>query len=228
MTVVIVHGAWGGVHHWKSVADSLTHDHAMDVHRVSLTGLGERSHLASPDVGLKTHIQDVVNAIEFDDLTSVVLIGHSYGGVVVSGVVDAIPERLSRVLYLDAHLLEDGESYLTRHPDQKQKLTDRAEKDGHGWLIPVDWVNPMRDTPHPLATLVEPLELHNPERLNVPSSYWLFADGGKPELDERYFYYQRAEQRGWPVRSLSWDHNPQRSRPGDVVAALVKALNDPQ
>ncbi|WP_186775590.1 alpha/beta fold hydrolase [Rubripirellula tenax] len=225
--VVIVHGAWGGAHHWKAVADSLSHDRAMDVRRITLTGLGERSHLASRDVDLPTHIQDVVNAIEFDDLSNVVMIGHSYGGVVVSGVVDAIPERISRVIYMDAHLLDDGESYLTHHTELKEKLVDRADQDGEGWQLPVDWANPMRDTPHPLATLLQPIHLQNPDGAKVQSSYWLFTDGGKPEADERHFYYQRAQQRGWPVKTFSWDHNPHRSRPDDVVAELAKLLKDP-
>ncbi len=223
-TIVFVHGAWGGAHHWNSVADSLRRDHGQSVRRVSLTGLGERSHLASEQVDLTTHIQDVVNAIEFDDLKSVVLIAHSYGGVVASGVVDAIPDRISRAIYIDAHLLNDGECYLTHHEKKRTAWTKRAKEAGDGWLIPVDWKNSVRDTPHPLATLIQPIALKEAAPKHIDFSYWLMADGKEAEQDERYFYYQRAKKRGWSTKIFPWHHNPQRQRPGDLVAAIVEAL----
>lgn len=219
--VVIVHGAWGGAHHWRAVAGELAGKYTGTIRRASLTGLGERAHLASPSVNLQTHIQDVVNLIEFDDLDSVILIGHSYGGVVISGVADAIPKRIRKLIYLDAHLLNHGEAYLTRHPDEQAKLTKRANEAGDGYLIPVDWKNAMRDVPHPLATLTQPLMLTNTASEDIPSTYWLFADGGPAEGDKRFRYYQRAEKRGWPVRVFRWGHNPQRHRPADVVAELL-------
>lgn len=222
--VVIVHGAWGGSHHWKSVAEKLAETHSGTIRRVSLTGLGERVHLASPDVDLQTHIRDVTNVIEFDDLQSVILIGHSYGGVVASGVVDAIPERISKVMYLDAHLLNDGEAYLTNHPNDLARLTQRAQEAGDGYLIPVDWKNNVCDVPHPLATLTQPLRLTNQAREEVPSTYWLFADGKPAEDDERFDYFQRAKSRGWPVSVFSWGHNPHRGRPGELAAALLAAF----
>jgi pimeloyl-ACP methyl ester carboxylesterase len=222
--IVVVHGAWGGAHHWKSVADSLQHDHGRSVRRVSLTGLGERSHLASKQIDLTTHIQDVVNAIEFDDLKSVILIAHSYGGAVASGVVDAIPDRVAQVIYIDAHLLKHGECYLTHHEEKRVSLIKRANEAGDGWLIPVDWKNTVRDTPHPLATLTQPIELKGPDPKHVEFSYWLLADGKPAEQDERYLYFQRAEKRGWSTRVFPWNHNPQRQRPSDLVAAIVEAL----
>lgn len=222
--VVIVHGAWGGAHHWKQVADALSQQHQFTVRRASLTGLGERSHLATRDVNLDTHIQDVVNLIEFDDLQSVVLIGHSYGGLVVSGVVDAIPERISHVIYLDAHVLENGESFFSHSPESKKRLVERAEESGDGWLIPVDWENPFRDVAHPLATLVQPIKLTNPAREKVPGTYWLFTDGRSAELDPRFRYFERSKKRGWNVKSFPWNHNPHRDRPAEVVAELIKII----
>ena len=156
--VVIVHGAWGGSHHWKAVADDLTHNHGRIVRRVSLTSLGPRAHLASPKIDLNTHIQDVVNAIEFDGLDNVLLVAHSYGGVVASGVVDRISDRISHVLYLDAHLLSDGEAYLTHHPEMKARLIKRANEAGDGWQIPVDWTNHVRDVPHPACDVDPAIE----------------------------------------------------------------------
>ena len=222
--IVIVHGAWGGAHHWKAVDDSLTHYHDRHVRRASLTGLGERSHLVNRQVDLSTHIRDVVNLIEFDDLNSVVLIAHSYGGVVATGVVDAIPNRISQVIYIDSHLLDSGECYLTHHDDLRKKLTQRAKDAGDGWLIPVDWNNPMRDTPHPLATLVQPLTFKQADPPIVSSSYWLLTDGGPAEQDQRYRCLQRAQQRGWSTKTFAWNHNPQRDRPSDLVQELIKVI----
>lgn len=224
--VVIIHGAWGGAHHWKTVADSLMREHGRVVRRASLTGLGERQHLASKEIDLDTHIEDVLSILSYDDLTQVILVAHSYGGAVARGVTNAAPERLSQVIYLDAHLLEHGESYLSRHEEKRATLTKRAEEDGDGWLIPVDWDPAIRDTPHPLATLVQPLTLTNRAAHDVPSTFLLFADGKPTEEDSRYFYYQRAAGYGWRVKSLPWDHNPQRSIPAELVEELITHFHD--
>src|ERR671910_3846047 len=100
-TYVLVGGAWLGGWCWKPIARRLR-DQGHDAYPLTLTGLGERAHLASPEVDLETHITDVVNLIEFEDLRDVVLLGHSYANLVVTGVADRVPERISRVVYLDA------------------------------------------------------------------------------------------------------------------------------
>src|SRR5690606_6983027 len=108
-TFVLVHGATAGGWEWKRTGEFLTAD-GHTVYRATLTGLGEREHLNSPEIDLETHIQDVVNLILFEDLHDVVLTGHSYGGMVVTGVMDRIPERLKHVVFLDAAVPEDGQS----------------------------------------------------------------------------------------------------------------------
>ena len=100
-TFVIVHGAWGGGWAFREVDDMLTAQ-GHKVYRPTLTGQGERVHLASKDVGLETHIDDVVNTILYEELNDIILVGHSYGGMVVTGVADRIPERISHLIYLDA------------------------------------------------------------------------------------------------------------------------------
>ena len=97
---VLVGGGWLGGWCWKPVARRLREE-GHDVYPVTLTGLGERVHLASPEVDLETHITDVVNLIGFEDLREVVLLGHSYAGVVVTGAADRVPERISQLVYLD-------------------------------------------------------------------------------------------------------------------------------
>ncbi len=222
--IVIVHGAWGGSHHWKAAADLLEAKGVGSVHRVSLTGQGPRVHLASRDVNLETHIQDVVNAIKFDDLSGVVLIAHSYGGVVASGAADRIPERISKIIYLDASLLDDGECFFTGDDQYREKLTKRAQEDGKGYLIPVDWPNDFGDVPHPLATLTDPVKLKNPLREKIPASYWVFTDGKELEEDDRFRFYNRAKERGYAVRDFKWGHNPQRSNVAELVESLLIEL----
>ena len=223
-SVVIVHGAWGGAHHWKQVGDALMQDSNLIVRRASLTGQGERVHLASPKVNLETHISDVVNLIKFDDLKNVVLIGHSYGGCVISGVADQVPERIAKLIYLDAHLLDDGECFFSGHDDLRQQYTKLANELGDGWKIPVTWDKTIGDVAHPLATLTQPIKLKNPSREKIDSSYWLFLDGGDLEQDSRANHYHRAVQRGWSVKSFSWGHNPQRSNAVELIQALKEKI----
>ena len=111
-TYVLVHGAWGGGWDWRPVSDILT-SRGHRVFRVTLTGLGERAHLASPDIGLETHITDVINTMLYENLRDVTLVGHSYGGMVITGVADRIPDRLAHLAYVDAFVPEDGESVMT-------------------------------------------------------------------------------------------------------------------
>src|SRR5690349_20874035 len=108
-TFVLVHGATAGGWEWKSTGKFLADD-GHTVYRATLTGLGERMHLNSTDVDLQTHINDVVNLILYEDLHDVVLTGHSYGGMVITGVIDRIPERIRHVVYLDAAVADDGMS----------------------------------------------------------------------------------------------------------------------
>src|SRR4051812_26271879 len=108
-TFVLVHGAWGGGWDWRYVDDLLAAD-GNKVFRATLTGQGERVHLASTNVDLETHIQDVVNLILWENLHDVVLVGHSYGGMVITGVAGRVPGRIARLIYLDALLPENGES----------------------------------------------------------------------------------------------------------------------
>src|SRR3954467_10478415 len=110
--LVVVHGAWAGGWQFKRVAPYLEAK-GWHVYRPSLSGLGEHFNTASPNIGLATHIDDIVNLILFEDLHDVILLGHSYGGMVITGVVDRIPDRISRLIYLDAFLPEDGESVMT-------------------------------------------------------------------------------------------------------------------
>src|SRR5688500_2831076 len=111
-TYVIVHGAWGGGWDWKQV-DSVLDASGSNVYRPTLTGLGERVHLLTPAIDLTTHVTDIVNVILFENLRDVVLVGHSYGGMVISGVADRIPGRIRQLVYVDALDPNDGASVIS-------------------------------------------------------------------------------------------------------------------
>jgi pimeloyl-ACP methyl ester carboxylesterase len=150
---VLVGGAWLGGWCWRPVTRRLRED-GHDVYPVTLTGLGERAHLARPEVDLDTHISDVVNVIEFEDLSEVVLLGHSYAGFVVTGVVDRVGDRISRLVYLDSGPAPDGASFMDMQSrEARQHIERRAAELGDGWRLPLpsweelenvfeDWASP--------------------------------------------------------------------------------------
>jgi pimeloyl-ACP methyl ester carboxylesterase len=130
---VLVHGAWGGSFGWRDFAP-LLRDEGHEVFIPSLTGLGERAHLSGPQVNLSTHIQDVVNVFDFEDLNDVILVGHSYGGMVVTGVVDQMGDRVSHLIYEDAFLPNDGQSCADLGgAGGVERFRSRLEE---GWKVP--------------------------------------------------------------------------------------------
>src|SRR3712207_4099459 len=136
-TYVLVGGGWLGGWCWRPIARQLRAD-GHDSYPVTLTGLGERVHLASPQINLETHITDVVNLIKFEDLHDVVLLGHSYGGLVVTGAADRIPERISELVYLDTAPLPDGAIMIEKFPPELRKRTEeRVQEMGEGWKFPI-------------------------------------------------------------------------------------------
>jgi pimeloyl-ACP methyl ester carboxylesterase len=222
-TFVIVHGAWGGSWAFRRV-EALLREKGCVVYRPSLTGLGERVHLASPAVGLSTHIDDVVNMIRFEDLHDVILVGHSYGGMVITGVADRVPERIRRLIYLDAFVPNDGESV--------QSLLSAGRAD---WVKPMiqgdyivpPWVKPdqplPKDVPQPLKTFTEPIVLKNKAALQIPATYILTVDAGHEAKDDNFApQADRAKTRGWTITQLTADHNPQWSAPEALVELLDK------
>ncbi|MGH9874634.1 MAG: alpha/beta fold hydrolase [Pyrinomonadaceae bacterium] len=220
-TIVIVHGAWGGSWAWRKV-DALLREKGFNVNRVQLTGLGERVHLRGPDIGLATHIDDVVNTILYEDLHNIILLGHSYGGMVITGVADRVPDRIGRLVYLDALLPNDGESVMSLVGAGGNGLKQMIKGD---YIVP-PWVKPDQppphDEPHPLKTFTEPLSLKNKAAAKLPATYILTVDAGKEARDDDFWpQAQRAKDRGWPVLQLTADHNAQWSAPEALVEMLA-------
>ncbi len=216
---MIVHGAWGGSWDWRAV-DSLLTLRGHRVVRVALTGQGERVHLASPHVGLSTHIDDVVNTILWDGLHDVVLVGHSYGGMVITGVADRIPERIRRLVYLDAFLPNSGENLLGMIDSAGRESFWRNVRNGMNvppWVT--DTLAVPRDVPHSVKTLTDTLRLTSPEELRPPGIYILAV---RPDTDPQPFqrFADRAAARGWPVHAIESGHNVQRTAREPLVELL--------
>ena len=171
---VIVHGGFGGGWEWTPVAQ-LLRERGHTVFTPTLTGMGERSHLG-PQVGLSTHIEDVVAVLEFEDLHNVVLCGASYGGMPITGAADQASERIGLLIYIDALVPVNGQSGLDLLPEHFGALVRAAaDEHGHGWIAIPDGVLPpegviVKDTveryvgrlrDQPLATFTEPIQLTN-------------------------------------------------------------------
>lgn len=221
-TYVLVHGAFGGGWAFRQLAD-LIREAGYEVYRPTLTGLGERVHLASRSIRLETHIQDIVNVIEFEDLRQVILVGHSYAGMVISGVAARIPERLACLVFVDAHVPEDGESMFDLIPEaRKQTMLDIARNQGDGWRIPPQWTTPERDVPHPLATLQDPVRIGKLDATILPGCFILTIEPGASQ-DDFSGSALRARNRGWKVYELPTGHNPHWSMPDQLAEILLKA-----
>jgi pimeloyl-ACP methyl ester carboxylesterase len=220
-TCVLVHGAWCGGWAWKHVDELLTAD-GNKVYRPTLTGQGERSHLAGTNIDLDTHIQDIVNVILWEDLHDVVLVGHSYGGMVITGVADRVPDRIRPVVYIDAFLPENGESANAGiRPGVKLAMTND--------FIPPTWVKgnppPPHDVPMPARAFSQPITLTNQAvAQKLPSTYILLLSPDRPPEQAMFYrFYERAKARGWPVWTMESDHNVHLSHPKELVQLLEKA-----
>ena len=135
-TFVLVHPAWLGGWCWRKLVP-LLRAHGHEVHTPTLTGLGERAHLAHPGIDLKVHITDVVDVLAYEDLHNVVLVGSSSAGMVITGVAEQVPDRISQLVYLDAFVPDDGQCLLDLvPPDRRAAMEALAETEGDGWLLP--------------------------------------------------------------------------------------------
>lgn len=179
-TFVLIHGGWAGGWQWRVVAARLRAA-GHEVFTPTLTGLGERVHLATPDVGLDTHIEDVVNVTKFEDLTDVILVGYSYSGIVITGVADRIPERLAQLVYLDAFVPEDGQSLADLlGPQVMAAMLEAARLHGDGWRVPLAPPEEPVHTDHPLKPSLQPVRLRDPRALALPRTFIYCAEDRDP------------------------------------------------
>ena len=234
-TFVLVHGAWHGGWCWDRVAPRLRAE-GHEVHAPTLTGLSERAHLLSPQVGLDTHAEDVVRLLDVLDLRDVVLVGHSYAGQLVTAVADRRPAAVGLRVYLDAFVGFDGEAARDLLPETvEHHWAESAVEQGFGWLVPVrklsvlgvteqadvDWLTP-KLTPHPWRTYTDPLHLTGAVD-GVPAAFiecvsWM-----------RVFRAQadRARERGWPVHELETGHEAMVTAPAALADLLLELADRP-
>ncbi|MDQ3443474.1 MAG: alpha/beta hydrolase [Chloroflexota bacterium] len=221
-TYVIVHGGWDGAWYWRPVALYLQ-AHGHEVYTATLTGSGERVHLATPTVGLTTHIDDIINILRYENLDQVILVGHSYGGMVITGVAERVPERLARLVYIDGFVPRDGQALADLLPPDAMAWFDkRAQTMGDGWRIPHDPPDADRRTDFLLAASREPLPISNPDASSLPRAYVACLESQAVPLFAHFKEAAaRAQSAGWDYRELPTGHVPMETMPRELADLLI-------
>ena len=241
---VLVHPAWFGGWCWRKVVPILR-ARGHEVFTPTLTGLGERAHLASREIGLQTHIQDVVNVLEYENLSQVILVGNSSGGMVITGVADRMPERIAHVVYLDAFVPEDGQSMLDIIPAERRPLMEAlVQEEGDGWLLPrfgpapwekfvpeawgitdedeLRWILP-RLRPTPFGHFKQRVRRNNAAAERLPRTY-IRCRGWPNASFDRYAELARNAA-GWRHRELDTSHLPYITHPLELANSLMESAS---
>lgn len=234
-TFVIVHGGWGGGWEWSPVA-RLLREQGHEVFTPTLSGLGERSHVG-PEVDLSTHVKEVADLLELEDLQDAVLCGASYGGMVITGAADRIPDRIGLLVYIDAFVPEDGQSTLDFMPEGFREMVQGVtDARGHGWfpipdeLLPPRGLIPEDDREHyvsrlrgqPAASCSEPVRLRGEVVDRLPRAFIRCTAGEADGGDPFEAMAGRARSEGWPYRELALPHDPHLFDPASTAAALAE------
>jgi pimeloyl-ACP methyl ester carboxylesterase len=232
-TFVLVHGAWHGGWCWWKVTP-LLRAAGHEVYPVTLTGLGERAHLGTPETDLDTHIEDVRGVLRCEGLSDVVLVGHSYAGMVIAGVADRAPELVRHLVYLDAYDPAPGQAVVDIFPAGRERWPAAAAAHGTTWRIPppdpAAWgitnegdLRRMRALliGHPIATAFQPLRLLRPAGAGRPRTYIYCAD--KPTGDSFTAIAARVrEDPAWRYRELPTGHEAMITMPRETTALLLE------
>jgi len=229
-TFVLIHGGIQGGWVWKRVIP-LLRAAGHEAYAPTLTGCGERVHLASPDVGLETHILDVVNTLEYEDLYDVILVGHSYGGQVITGVADRMRHRLAHLVYLDACVPQPGQSCLDQWTNDRTSMDELVQKYGDGWqFMPMDprefgvteeadvaWLTE-KDTPHPYKTFQDPIYF-DPATVEAISRTYIQCIGDGPQPAE-----PPSITTGMRYLTLATSHAANVIAPRELTALLLELV----
>jgi pimeloyl-ACP methyl ester carboxylesterase len=222
--IVLVHGAWHGGWCWQRVVDRLTAK-GRTVFAPTLSGVGERSHLAGDSITLTTHIDDIVNEIKWKDLDHLVLVGHSYGGMVITGVPERIRERIAAIAYLDAFIPSDGQSMSSLRSPTAPPLTVpmAAPPSAQAFKVnakDVDWVN-SKVTPHPTKCLTETLHVTDAYQSIREKLYVRTPAFPQPAFDAAYA--RCRVNREWKTSEMTCGHDLMIDQPAEV-ATMIDAL----
>jgi pimeloyl-ACP methyl ester carboxylesterase len=228
-TFLVAHGAWSAGWAWKKMRPRLR-ERGHELIAPTYTGLGERAHLAGPEVGLATHVRDVLAVLEVEELRDVVLVGHSYGGMVATAVADRAPGRLAHLVYLDAFVPQDGQSLFDLQPAKaRDRMRESARTDGGGWRVPPNppppdtseadlaWILPRR-VMHPLKAFEEPVRLTG-AGAHLPRTYVYCTRLAPGDVFGPFARRVRTEP-GWHYVELDASHSPNVTAP----AALARLL----
>jgi pimeloyl-ACP methyl ester carboxylesterase len=226
-TFLVAHGAWSAGWAWKKMRPLLAaRGHILFT--PSYTGLGERAHLAHPGLDLDAHIADILAVIDAEDLSGIILVGHSYGGMVATGVAAQVPQRIVRLVYVDAFVPRNGDSIFSLTPGRRDIMAPQAAQNG-GFIppsaMPDDtaeadraWAMPRRK-PQPLKTFEQPLTI---EREPDMPRHYIYC--GRHTPDDRFRpFYDRAQREGWDHHAIDASHNPHITRP-EELADLLHAI----
>jgi pimeloyl-ACP methyl ester carboxylesterase len=226
-TFVLVHGAWHGGWCWKKVTP-LLRAAGHEVYTPTLTGLGERAHLLSREVDLDTHTTDIVNVLDYEELTDVILVGHSYAGLVIPGVAHRLPGRVAHLVYLDAFVPRDGQSLLDLNPGSAAQQA-RVREEGDGWrLTPPPGARfgvtdeadgarlASRLGPQPFATFTQPVRMGHSAS---PAATYILCT--QPEGFRR-FAEQVRDDPGWRYRELATGHDAMVTQPRELADLLLE------
>jgi pimeloyl-ACP methyl ester carboxylesterase len=236
-TFVLVHGGWHGGWAWERLVPYLVRG-GCKVFTPDLTGLGEKVKLANPDIGLSTHIRDILTLLDDENLHNVTLVGHSYGGMVITGVADKAAERIAQLVYLDAHVPKDGQSFGDIvGPQVMNMIRQTAKAAGQGWLIPIPppehfgiaseadiaFVKP-KLMPQPIKTLEEPIHLSNPAALALPRTYIYLNQPALGSFDG--FARMARSSKDWRYYEMATGHDAMILEPQKLAELFIKIAND--
>jgi pimeloyl-ACP methyl ester carboxylesterase len=228
-TFLVCHGAWSAGWAWKKMHPLMQ----AAGHRLvtpSYTGLGERAHLAHQGLDLEAHIQDMLNVIQYEDLRDIVLVGHSYGGMVATGVADRVRDKVAQLIYIDAFVPGDGQSLFDLNESGRAHL-QKAAKEGDGWRVPpmptppdtspadVEWLA-VRRVQMPIKCFEEKLKLQNGEP-TLPRSY-IYATRIAPADTFGQFAKRTRNEAGWRYFEIDASHSPNVTAPEALMALLQK------
>ena len=232
-TIVLVHGSCHGGWCWNKLIPFLNGCH-FEIYTPTLTGLGERSHLLYERIDLSTHIKDVVQVFEYQNLHEVTLIGHSYGSMVIGGVAERMPDRIKSMVFLDAYVPQDGKSAFDLIPGLRDVYEQRSLKDkDREWLVlsytpeefgvtvpdDVSWMA-SRLCPMPFHTHDEPLTIQNTKSRDLPKTYITFTDFG----DSMFKSMVSGEADAWNYLELRRGHDAMIMAPNELSKLLLEII----
>ncbi|MEU7133444.1 alpha/beta hydrolase [Streptomyces sp. NPDC046261] len=219
-TFVLIPGAWHGAWTFEPTARQLR-AHGHHAYPLTLTGVGDRKHLLTSTVNLDTHIDDVVNLLTEEEITDAVLVGHSYGGMVITGAADRVPERVAGLVYVDAMVPAHGDSCWSLVTDQERAwYLDGAGETGYT-SAPLPFFDP-RTTPHPLASLLQSIRLEGGlDRYR--SRDYVYATGWEGRSPFTGLYERLRDDPAWRTHALVSGHNVMRDAPDDLLKVLLTA-----